>query len=460
MFSKTIDVIGEFMSKSLKITVLYGVVLFLDMLEMTIFNLGTPSIAAGLQVPLADVNTLITVFFWAATLCIPLAGWLGDSIGHKRVFIAGQLLFAVLSIGCATAQSISELVLYRAIQGCATGLILPIGLSFLARGLSAQERALAMVKVSLILRLAPAIGPILVGYTLVGLGWRWLFLIKLPMVLGGALASFIWLERDGPVVRRRFDWKGLFLSSLSLTCLLMGLAVFGKGGGLSEGLFWLVGSAVAIFTFVKVESKAEHPIVPLPLFQSVTFCQGNIIQAIAYAIVLGLGYLCALYLQDALGFSVVDAGWIISASTIGMVGAIPLISYLCTRVKAISLLFSGFGLLLLAVVALSLIKSDTSILVAAALMVLVGLGGSLVLNTNMGLVFSDISKEMMGSASGVFTLVRQVSYSVGIALMGSVIPTGYSVAWLVLIGCIILGLFCVLFIHWSNQSEFSPAIHH
>lgn len=406
------------MSQSVKMILLYGCVLFLNTLEMTLLNVGLPSIANSLQVPIKEIDIVITAFIWGFTLMIPLAGWLGQRYGDKQVFIGGQILFTGASIGCFYAQSLFQLAMFRTIQGLGAGLIIPVGLALVMSILSIKQRAGATAKLSLIIRLAPALGPILAGYTLMHLGWRWLFLLKLPIAGLCLLVSFLWVENN-QVERdiKRFDFKGLLFCSGCMGSLLMAMSSV----EFIQIIFWIGLAIVNFLLFIRAEKQAEMPIIPLKLFNSKIFCQSNLLQSLAFCITLGSAFLYSLFLQEELKFDTLLTGWILASSTVGMFLAIPVVSLLYNRVGPKPLLIIGFILLGQSLGGVAYLTPSASVWLAAFFMVSGGLGGSMIVSTSATSVFTEIPRELMGSASGVYSLTRQIANGLGVGISSALL---------------------------------------
>lgn len=410
------------MSKSLKITLLYGAVLFIDILETTLLNVGIPSIANGLRVSPLDLNIAVTSFIWGLTLLIPLAGWLGTRFGNKRVFVTGQALFLLFSITCSIVQSPMQLAFLRTLQGASAGLVIPLGLALLMSALTPEERTTTMAKISIVPRLAPLLGPITGGYTIVYFGWRALFLLKVPMAIACLFLSHRWLQEDAPVrSKESFDWKGLALCSICLACLLATFAFLGRPNGIYAAIFSGTIAFTSLIAFVRHEGCVSNPIIPMHLFSYKTFAEGNIVQMLGLTVLFGLTMISSIYLQKALDFPIVTTGWVLSVSTIGMMLAIPIVTTLHIRVGPRPLILAGFLLLMLALFSLSTLVPGDSPYLASLIMAIAGMGSALIMGTNAAVIFTEIPANLVGAASSVFSLVRQVGSCLGIAMTGAIL---------------------------------------
>lgn len=427
------------MNHSTKITLLYGLVLFLDVVEVTLLNIGLPTIASAFQVPFEEIKIVVTAFIWGLTLMIPLAGWLSQRFGDKQIFIGGQLLFAAASIGCFFAQSLYQLVILRTIQGFGGGLMTPVGMAILMKMLSAKERAGATAKLSLIIRLAPALGPIIGGFTLTCLGWRWLFLLKLPITGLCLLASFLWLKPGHEAQEiKKFDFKGLLFCSICLGSLLMSMSSTMS----IQMCLWMGVGIISFLLFIKAEKEAVEPIIPLRLFEYKLFSQSNLLQCIAYCILLGSSFLFSIFFQESLKFDPMVTGWVLASATIGMLLAIPIVSLSYNRIGPKPLVIVGFLLLGSSLAAIANLTALSSPWLAAFFIATFGTGNSMIISTNATSVFAEIPKEFMGSASSVYSLTRQVANCFGVAFSSTLLAMTASsnVALILMISIVFVGI--------------------
>ena len=205
----------------LRVAIIYAIVWFIDLLDGSILNVALPTIAHAFKITAPDAEWAIIGFLLALTVAIPISSWLGESYGVKRIFIISQLLYTASSLGCGFAFSLNQLVFCRIVQGAAGGLLIPVGMTILIRSISPAKWSTATSRINMVTLIAPAMGPLLAGYIIDIFDWRWLFFIKLPLLVVCLFVSYIWIAPDGDQKRSQpFDWAGFTLLTLSLAGML------------------------------------------------------------------------------------------------------------------------------------------------------------------------------------------------------------------------------------------------
>ena len=166
------------------VAIVYVTALFLDILDVTIVNVAIP--ALGQRVPeRATPSGSCSRYTLSLAVWIPASGWLGDRFGTKRVFMFAFAAFVFGSLLCASAQTMEQLIAFRAVQGVGGGMLTPVGVAMLFRAFPPIERARASMIIMIPTLIAPALGPILGGFLVTSADWRWIFLINVPIGLIG-----------------------------------------------------------------------------------------------------------------------------------------------------------------------------------------------------------------------------------------------------------------------------------
>ena len=155
--------------------------MFITIIDATVVNVALPTIAADLGVPVELTATVNIGFLVAVAVAIPVAGWLGDRLGAREVFLAAVTLFTLASAACGLAATVQQLVIFRIVQGLGGGLMTPLGMAMLYRTFPPSERVRLSRIINIPIALAPAIGPVLGGFVVQRASWRWIFWINLPI---------------------------------------------------------------------------------------------------------------------------------------------------------------------------------------------------------------------------------------------------------------------------------------
>jgi EmrB/QacA subfamily drug resistance transporter len=230
-----------------------------------------------------------------------VGGSLGDRLGRKRVYLAGAGAFAVASLVCGLAPNVPLLVVARAVQGVAGAFLVPGSLALIQTTFHPDDRARAIGAWSGLAGITTAIGPFLGGWLVEAASWRWVFLLNLPMAAVVILVGQRHLlESRDPTIEGRPDLAGAALGALGLAASTYGLIQ-------EEILVGLVGLGV-LAAFVVVEARTAHPMLPLGIFRSRQFSGANAVTLAVYAALAAVLFLLSLVLQQALGYSPLEAG--------------------------------------------------------------------------------------------------------------------------------------------------------
>ncbi|MCP2312125.1 MFS transporter [Kitasatospora paracochleata] len=275
------------------------------MLDGTVVNVALPRIGEDLGASLASLQWTVNAYMLTLAALILLGGSLGDRYGRRRVFLIGVCWFAVASAICAAAPTIQVLILARALQGIGGALLTPGSLAMLQAVFHPDDRAAAVGAWSGLGGVAAAVGPFLGGWLVTGPGWRWIFLLNVPLavVVIAVTARHVPETRD-PEQSGRFDVLGAVLAALALGGVTYALTEPGRTFALLLGV---AGVACGV-AFVLVERRAAQPMLPLTLFRSRLFSSVNVVTLCVYGAFSGVFLLLTVQLQIVSGFSPLVAG--------------------------------------------------------------------------------------------------------------------------------------------------------
>ncbi|HEX8967558.1 MAG TPA: DHA2 family efflux MFS transporter permease subunit, partial [Chloroflexota bacterium] len=277
-------------------------------LDATVVNIALPALGRDLHAGFDGLQWTITGYTLTLASLILLGGSLGDRYGRRRIFIIGTLWFAGASALCALAPSIEVLVAARALEGVGGALLTPGSLAMIQASFAEQDRGKAIGAWSGFGGVTTAIGPFLGGYLVQGPGWRWVFLINLPVAaLVVAIARQRVPESRDPNAAQRLDLVGAVLGTLGLGGLTYALIGASSGWSGRTVLSLLVG-LVALGAFVVNELRSANPMIPSAMFGSRQFTATNVVTFVVYAALGGLFFFLVIDLQVVAGFSPVLAG--------------------------------------------------------------------------------------------------------------------------------------------------------
>jgi EmrB/QacA subfamily drug resistance transporter len=371
-------------------------------LEGTVVNVALPAIARDLGLGLEGVQWVVNAYLLALGSLTLLGGALGDRYGRRRVFVGGALGFAVATSGCALAPGAPVLLVLRFVQGAAGAMLVPNSLALVEASFGEEERGTAIGRWAGWSAVSTAIGPLLGGWLVDALSWRWVFAAITPVALA---AAWLALGKAAPARRghRHIDYVGAGLIVLGLGAVSAGLIDgprVGFGTPLITGL--LVTGALLLVAFAVTERRSESPLLPPALFRSRAFTGANVATVLMYAALGGVILLLILQLQGNVGYSALRSGASLLPATALMLVLSPRWGRFAHRhgprgPMAAGALVAGVGMVLFSRVAPG-VSYVTTILPAV---VVFGLGLSALVAPLTAAVLDAAPEEDAGVASGV-----------------------------------------------------------
>ncbi|MFF6808722.1 MFS transporter [Streptomyces sp. NPDC012403] len=277
------------------------------LLDSTVVNVALPRIGRDLDADLAALQWTVNAYMVTLAGLILLGGALGDRYGRRKVFVVGVLWFAAASLLCGLAPNAGILIAARALQGVGGALLTPGSLALIQASFHPDDRGRAVGLWSGFGGIGAAVGPFVGGWLVDGPGWRWVFLLNVPLALLCAPVAVRHVpESAGGEAEGRFDVLGAALGAIALALVTYAL-IEADGGSLLVAVTAVAGLAAAV-AFVLVEKHRPHPMMPLDIFASRQFSAVNVVTLCVYAAFGGFFFLAALQLQVVVGWSALAAG--------------------------------------------------------------------------------------------------------------------------------------------------------
>ncbi len=410
--------------------VLFSVVFgtFMVILDATAVNVALPTLQRVFKAPVDQVDGVLTAYVLALGIITPLAGYLAERFGIKRMYLLSLFLFVLGSVLCAFSPSLAWLVVFRALQGLGGGMLGPLGISLLFGAFPEKQRGLAFGLYGIPLVVAPASGPVLGGYFVEYLDWRYIFFINIPVGLAGILLGAFWLRESRRGTSARLDIPGVLLSVVSFGTLLYAIERGSSEGWTSPRILTLLAVGLLTFAvFVLVELRRRDPLLDLRLFGRRTFTFASVIGWVSTIALFGAEFLLPIYLQSLRGRTPLQAGLLVLPLAISSGIVVPLAGALYNRIGARWLIFVGS--LLLAVntwgfAHLSLDASYNEIMILAAIR---GVALGMVLQTTLTVALTGLQPAQLPRASSLLNATRNVFQSFGIAMLGTIVTHQLSV---------------------------------
>jgi len=403
--------------------------LFMDLLDMTIVNVAVPELARVHNATTTQVQWVVTGYLLSLAVFIPVSGWLGDRFGTKRVFMTALFFFTAASLGCGLAWSLESLIAFRVLQGVGGGMLTPVGTAMLYRAFPPNERAKASSILMIPMVVAPASGPVIGGYLVEYVDWRWIFLINIPVgALGFAFAG-LFLKEERQPTPGTLDVPGLLLAAAGLASLMYGLAEAGANG-LGDPQVLLFGGIgiLLLVVFAAFELRTEHPMIDMRLFKNKLFAVSNFVQMIGFAGLMGGLFLLPLMLQSPAtkGLGAFESGLTTFPQAIGVVMMVQLSGRIYNRVGPRRMMTLGLAGVSITTLAFVFIDLGTNLWWVRGIMFARGCFFSFMLVSLQTATFATISPVLMGRASAISSAGRQVGASFGVALLATVLTSRLS----------------------------------
>ena len=408
-------------------TVLGGLLMcvFLAAVDATIVSTALPTIAGELG-GLNRMSWVVTAYLLTSTAATPLFGKISDLIGRQRVLQVALVVFLLGSILCGAAQSITQLVLARALQGIGGGGLQALAFVILGDILSPRERGRYMGYFTGTFALSGLAGPLLGGFVVDSrsLGWRWIFYLNLPLGLIAALVT-VYVMRLLPVrrVRRRIDWEGSALLVGGVVCLLLYASLGDDNGWLSGRMVALLVAGI-VFTlgFVAQERRALEPILPMRLFRDRVFAVGMAIALVTGGTLMSANVYLPLFLQTVAGASATRAGLLLAPMMLTLtVTSIMSGRFLSTTGRYRPLVRTGPVIIIVGSIGLTRLDANAKVWHATPWMVVLGLGVGLLMPPLSVAIQNAVSYTDLGVATSANAFFRTLGQTFGVAAMGAVL---------------------------------------
>jgi EmrB/QacA subfamily drug resistance transporter len=410
-------------------TILASGIVFLD---GTVVNVALPSIGRQLNTGLSGLQWVVDGYVLTLAALLILGGSLGDRYGRRRMMVIGLVGFGLASAASGLARSETWLIGTRLAQGIAGGLLVPGSLAVLrATFPEGEERGTAIGQWAGWSGITTVAGPLLGGWLVDRLSWRWVFFINLPIiaVAVGLMLSHV-RESKGEGASSHLDWPGTALVTAGLGGIAYGLIQGPVAGWTSPSvLAGLIGGLIALAVFVPVEARRRDPMVPLSIFRSAAFTGANLTTLGLYFALYGTTFFLIIYVQNVMGYSALDAGLVLAPVSLVMLVLSPVFGRLAGRrgprlFMTVGPLVAGAGLL--AFVRVGPDSSYWAGLLPAVMILGLGLVCTVAPLTNT--VISSVPEQRSGIAAAVNNTVSRVAALLAVAGLGVVVTLTFDAA--------------------------------
>jgi EmrB/QacA subfamily drug resistance transporter len=399
------------------VPLIVAVALFMENMDATVIATSLPAIAADIGTSPLALKLAVTSYLLSLAIFIPASGWTADRFGARTVFAAAIAVFVAGSIGCAAANSLTDFIIARIVQGMGGAMMTPVGRLVLVRTIDRRALVQAMVWVTFPALIGPIMGPPVGGFITTYFSWHWIFLINVPIGLAGILLVIRYIENIKAEAHERFDVLGMVLAGLGVGGLAFGLSVLGL-----DYLPWpavaalIGGGALASLAYVAHARRTPAPVLDLSLLRLPTF-RASILGGFLFRVGVGaLPFLLPLLLQVGFDFTPFQSGLITFSSALGAMTMKAAITGILRRfgfrivLTANALISSAF------LAACATFTPGIPIAVMIAILLVGGFFRSLEFTSINTIAYAEIEPRLMGRATALASVAQQLSLSMGVAI--------------------------------------------
>lgn len=393
------------------------IAIFLSAFEGVVVSTAAPVIVKSLH-NFEMISWIFSLYLLASAVSTPIYGKLADLYGRKRMFIIGILIFLCGSLLCGMAQTMYQLVGFRAVQGMGAGAILTIGFTIIGDIFTLEERSIVQGGVSTVWGVAGLIGPLLGGFLIDYLSWHWIFFVNIPF---GIFCIYIlgkYVHEQRQATHPAIDYIGALLLSVTIGSFLYGVMTVQDDFNTAVILFIVTIISAAVFYLQ--ETRTKEPIVPLFILNRNSFIVNLITFGVSFILIANSVYL-PLHIQSIMGYSATVAGLsLIGTSAAWFLSSISL-ARLMKRFEAKYIVMCACAVLIFSCYLISSLTINSPLWHMAVYVFFFGFGFSGTLNTLTFIVQDSVSYDKRGAAVGLNMLTRTLSQTIGVTVLGAVI---------------------------------------
>ena len=394
------------------------------MLDITVVNVALDHLIGEFDTNLETIQWVATGYTLALATVIPITGWAADRFGTKRIYLTAIFLFMLGSAAAGASWSVESLIAFRVLQGLGGGMLMPIGMTILTKAAGPERVGRVMAVIGVPMLLGPIVGPILGGWLVDDVSWRWIFFLNVPIGIVTLFLGNRILDKDEPKPTEKLDVLGLILLSPGLAALIYGLA---KIASPSEGIdspqaYVPAGAgAVLVALFVWHALRTPNALIDLKLFKDRGFSVASVTMVLFVVAFFGAMLLFPLYFQQVRFEGALAAGLLLAPQGIGAMVMMPISGLVVDRIGAARIAQTGIVVIVACMVLFTQLEADTSYLLIGADLFVMGLGMGMTMMPIMSAALKTLRQQDVARASTSLNIIQQVAASIGTALLSVVL---------------------------------------
>ena len=400
--------------------------MFIAALEATVVGTAMPTVIASLG-GLNHYSWVFSVYLVTSTVTVPVWGKLSDLYGRRLLYQIGIIIFLIGTMLSGMSGSMTQLIIFRAVQGLGAGALVPLGMTIIGDIFTLQERAKMQAYFSGVWGLSSVVGPIVGGFITDQISWRWVFFINIPVGIAAALIIGFALKEPKYHEKPSIDYAGAGLLMIAISLLM--LATVEGGTSLTtlfspDNVLIFAAAVILLLVFVLVEKKAADPLIPFKLFKNRTVSVSVTAGFLAGVAMFGAISFIPLFAQGALGSTATEAGSLLTPLMLSWVLMSVVGGRLLLKVGYRSISIVGFVILTAGFIFLALFQRETARFWLYLDLVLIGAGLGLTMLTLLIAVQQAVQRTQLGIATSLNQFSRAIGGAFGVAIMGAFLTAG------------------------------------
>lgn len=412
------------LSRGRRIAITAGVMtgMFIAALEATVVGTAMPTVIASLG-GLSHYSWVFSAYLVTSTVTVPVWGKLSDLYGRRLLYQIGIGVFLLGTLLSGLSTSMTQLIVFRAIQGLGAGALVPLGMTIIGDTFTLEERAKMQAYFSGVWGFSSIIGPVIGGFITDQINWRWVFFVNLP--IGVIAAIVIGLALKEPKIRNRptIDYAGAILLMGAISILMLAMVEGDGGAGITsaQNLILMVVAFALMLVFVFVEKRAADPIIPFDLFRNRTVTIAVLAGFLGGVAMFGAISFIPLFAQGSLGFTATEAGSLLTPLMLTWVTMSVIGGRLMLRIGYRIITIFGYAALTLGFISLAMFDPGVSRLWLYADLMMIGAGLGLSMLTLLIAVQQAVERSKLGIATSLNQFSRSIGGAIGVAVMGALL---------------------------------------
>lgn len=403
-------------------------------LDTTIANVALPYMQGTLSASQDQINWVLTSYIVAAAIMTAPVGWIANRFGRKKIFIICSAGFTIASVMCGLAQDITQMVLFRLLQGVFGAALVPLSQAVMLDSYALHERAKAMSIWGMGVMLGPIMGPSLGAWLTETYSWHWVFFVNLPFGIITVLGLIAFMDETKLNLELRFDWFGFAALAIGIGSMQLALD---RG----EQLGWLespeivaeaIIAIVGFYYFFAHSFTTKRPFIQFAIFKDRNFVSGCVFMAVMGLVLYSTMALASPYLQNVIGYPIMTAGLLLATRGAGTFIAMMLVGRVMKYVEARTLIAAGMILMSASLFFMTGWTDQTGVPTIVVVSIAQGFGLGLVFVPLSTVAFLTLPNHLRTDGTSMLTLVRNVASSIGISVVIAKLTSGGREAYAVI----------------------------